>query len=86
MVKISDGKTSLLYCGDVVPTSSHVRLAWVMGYDLDPLRLIEEKTKILGQAADEGWYLYFEHDPYCDAAQITRQGSDFAVKERLHFQ
>ena len=85
MVKISDGSTSLLYCGDVVPTSSHVRLAWVMGYDLDPLRLIEEKTKILGQAAEGGWYLYFEHDPYCDAAQITRQGSDFAVKERLHF-
>ena len=78
IVKISDGKTTLLYCGDVVPTSSHVRLAWVMGYDLEPLKLIEEKKKSLGPAADEGWYLFFEHDPYCDAAQITRQGSDFA--------
>jgi len=78
IVKISDGKTTLLYCGDVVPTSSHVRLAWVMGYDLEPLKLIEEKKKYLGPAADEGWYLFFEHDPYCDAAQITRQGSDFA--------
>ena len=85
MVKISDGKTSLLYCGDVVPTSSHVRLAWVMGYDLEPIRLIDEKTQILGQAADENWYLYFEHDAYCDAAQVTRQGSDFAVKTRYSF-
>ncbi|MEZ0391088.1 MAG: MBL fold metallo-hydrolase [Pseudobdellovibrionaceae bacterium] len=83
VVKVSDGKTSLLYCGDVVPTSSHVRLAWVMGYDLEPLTLIEEKKRFLAKAADEGWYLYFEHDPYCDAAQVSRQGSDFAVESRF---
>lgn len=84
MIKISDGKTTLLYCGDVVPTSSHVRLAWVMGYDLEPLKLIGEKEKILGLAADQGWYLYFEHDPYCDAARIARNGSDFTVMERFN--
>lgn len=83
MVKISDGKQSLLYCGDVIPTSSHVRLAWVMGYDLEPLKLIGEKTQVLGPAADEHWYLYFEHDPSCDAALITRNGADFAVQERF---
>lgn len=83
-VKITGGGQTLLYCGDVIPTSSHVRLAWVMGYDLEPLRLIEEKRGILEQAAAGGWYLYFEHDPYCDAAQVQAQGSDFAVKERLH--
>lgn len=84
MVKITDGKTTLLYCGDVVPTSSHVRLAWVMGYDLQPLTLIEEKKKILSQATTGNWYLYFEHDPYCDAATVQAQGADFAVTERFH--
>lgn len=83
MVKVSDGKTTLLYCGDVVPTSSHVRLAWVMGYDLEPLTLIGEKEKVLAQAADQGWYLFFEHDPYCDAATVKRDGKDFAVNERF---
>jgi glyoxylase-like metal-dependent hydrolase (beta-lactamase superfamily II) len=83
VVKISDGSQTLLYCGDVVPTSSHVRLAWVMGYDLEPLRLIEEKQRFLSKAADEQWYLYFEHDPYCDAAQVMRAGSDFAVQKRF---
>jgi glyoxylase-like metal-dependent hydrolase (beta-lactamase superfamily II) len=84
MVKVSDGKTTLIYCGDVIPTSSHVRLAWVMGYDLEPLTLIEEKRKLLSQAAPGQWYLYFEHDPYCDAALATPQGSDFAVTHRFH--
>lgn len=84
IVKVSDGKNTLLYCGDMVPTSSHVRLAWIMGYDLDPLTIIEEKKKFLSQAADQNWYLFFEHDPYCDAALVTRDQSDFAVSQRFH--
>lgn len=83
IVKISDGATTLVYCADLVPTSSHVRLAWIMGYDLDPLKLISEKTNLLSQAADNNWYLFFEHDPYCDAATISRAGSDFAVQKRF---
>ena len=86
MLRISDGKQTLVYCGDVVPTSAHVRLAWVMGYDLEPLRLIEEKKKMLSQAADENWYVYFEHDPFCDAARVTRNKDDFTVSERFQFQ
>lgn len=83
MVKVSDGKTTLLYCGDVVPTSTHVRIPWLMGYDLQPLVLMEEKQKYLSEAADHSWYLFFEHDPYCDSALIERSGNDFAVKKRL---
>lgn len=82
IVKISDGKTTVLYCGDLVPTSTHTKIPWLMGYDLHPLVLMEEKQKYLGEAADHSWYLFFEHDPYCDAALIERQGHDFAVKKR----
>lgn len=82
MVKVTDGKTTLLYCGDVVPTSTHVRVPWLMGYDLHPLLLMEEKQNYLSEAAERAWYLFFEHDPYCDSALIEKKGSDFAVKER----
>lgn len=82
LVKVTDGKNTLLFCGDVVPTSTHVRTAWLMGYDLHPLVLMEEKQKFLSQAAEQNWFLFFEHDPYCDSAQIERKGADFAVKER----
>jgi len=77
VVKISDGKATVLYCGDLIPTSSHVRLPWVMGYDLNPLLLMEEKTRFLGPAADEGWYLFFEHDPKHAFGRVERAGVDF---------
>ncbi len=84
IIQVSDSSNTLLYCADLIPTSSHVKLAWVMGYDLNPLLLIEEKQKLLTKAAEKKWYLYFEHDPYCDAAQVVANGSDFAVERRLH--
>lgn len=84
IVKISDSQTTLLYCGDMVPTSSHVKTPWLMGYDLHPLTLMEEKQKHLSQAAAQSWYLFFEHDPYCDAALIEKSGHDFSVIQRFH--
>ncbi len=83
VVKVTDGSNTLLYCGDLIPTSTHVRLAWVMGYDLEPLTLIEEKRTLLTQAANEKWTLFFEHDPYSDAAHVVESKGDFAVSERL---
>ncbi len=82
MVKISDGKTTVVYCGDVIPTSTHVRLAWIMGYDLEPLTIIEEKRALLTEAAQNKWYLYFEHDPYCDMATVSPNKDDFKVEQR----
>ncbi|MES2854610.1 MAG: MBL fold metallo-hydrolase [Bdellovibrionota bacterium] len=83
IVKITDGTSTLVYCGDLIPTSSHVRLAWVMGYDLNPLLLIDEKRALLTQAANAGWYLFFEHDPYSDIARVQEVKGDFNVTEKL---
>jgi glyoxylase-like metal-dependent hydrolase (beta-lactamase superfamily II) len=86
IVKVSDDKNGLVYCADLVPTSSHVRLPWIMGYDLNPLLMLEEKAKVLGPVADQSWFLFFEHDPYCNAATVSRSGSDFQIRERFLIQ
>lgn len=80
-VRVSDGQNTLAYCADVIATSAHVRLAWVMGYDLEPLKVIEEKSGLLHQAAEKNWYLFFEHDPKVHACKVTKNGTDFAVTE-----
>lgn len=85
-VRVSDGQQTLVYCGDVIPTRAHVRSAWIMGYDLDPLKIIEEKTTLLSAAADDRWYLFFEHDSEVDACKVVRNGADFAVSECFKLQ
>ena len=69
---ISDGTTALFYCADLMPTTSHVQLPWIMAYDLRPLVTLEEKRKILNQAAEESWVLFFEHDPVTEAVRVIR--------------
>jgi glyoxylase-like metal-dependent hydrolase (beta-lactamase superfamily II) len=72
LVRVTDGKTSVCYCGDLIPTATHIPLPWVMGYDLYPLEIMAEKKKLLEQAVDENWTLFFEHDAFADAASLVR--------------
>ncbi len=56
------GKT-LVFMADLLPTTGHIPLPYVMAYDTRPLITLDEKETLLNQAADEGWYLFLEHDP-----------------------
>ena len=65
---VRSGEHTVAFLADLVPTASHVPLPYIMGYDLEPLRTLESKRRILGAAAREGWGLVFEHDqdmPLC---------------------
>jgi len=84
VVLISTSAGKLLYCGDLIPLASHVNLPYIMAYDHFPLKTLEEKRQILGRAADEGWILFFEHDPEIAAAKVRRTDSDaFAITETM---
>ncbi len=61
--EITDGKTHLFFCADLVPTKSHINFPYVMGYDNFPLTTLEEKKRIIPQMYEEKWMLFLEHDP-----------------------
>jgi glyoxylase-like metal-dependent hydrolase (beta-lactamase superfamily II) len=83
LVRISSGSTSLLYCCDLVPTAGHLPYPYVMAYDLRPLRTVEEKKKLMGQAYEERTVLIFEHDPFTEAATIKANEKGFLIDERV---
>lgn len=79
----SGKKKSVLYCADLIPTAAHISLPWVMGYDLYPLEIMEEKRKMLERAVDESWTLFFEHDPYQDASSLVQSEKGIAKGEKI---
>lgn len=85
LVEIADDKNSLLYCADAIPTSSHIKVPYIMGYDCYPLTMIDEKKKILKEATDRNTILFFEHCPRAQAASVFHDGKDFALKQAYHF-
>jgi len=72
VVLFGEGEGTVMYCGDLIPLASHVNLPWIMAYDHFPLSTLEEKKKLLGEAADGGWILFFEHDPVIAACRVRR--------------
>lgn len=81
--KISDGKTTMLFCCDLLPTTSHIPWPYVMGYDVRPLVTIKEKKKIIGRAYEEKWILYLEHDPSTEAITLKASEKGFVVDQCL---
>lgn len=78
-VVISDHKTTLFYCADLMPTSLHVSLPWIMAYDLRPLETLKEKKEILKEASEKNWVLFFEHCPLLAAAFVTNDGERYKI-------
>lgn len=56
---------------DLVPMRAHLRLPWIMGYDLFPVETLEAKKKLLPQAARENWLCLFYHDPEAPLCRVT---------------
>jgi glyoxylase-like metal-dependent hydrolase (beta-lactamase superfamily II) len=61
-VLVEDGDEVACFLADVCPTSAHLPLPWVMGYDLEPLVTLESKRALWARATAESWLLVFEHD------------------------
>ena len=62
-VVLRDGGDTAVFVADLIPTVAHLPLPWIMGYDLEPLRTLESKRRLLEDAVAGGWRLIFEHDP-----------------------
>jgi glyoxylase-like metal-dependent hydrolase (beta-lactamase superfamily II) len=83
MVKISNGTDTILFCGDLIPTSSHIPLPYIMGYDLQPLVTLQEKKKFLKQAIDENWKLFFGHDPETAFVSVKETDKGYQIDKKF---
>ncbi len=76
------GKT-LVFCGDLIPTTAHLRTPWVASFDLYPLTTVEEKKQLLAQAVEENWLLFFEHDPQISVCTVKDDGSGHVIVDEI---
>jgi glyoxylase-like metal-dependent hydrolase (beta-lactamase superfamily II) len=61
-INIDSGGRRACYISDLIPTSAHLDLTWGMGYDLDPLSVIEQRKRFYARAIPEQWLVLFTHD------------------------
>lgn len=86
LVLIKGDDKHLLFAADLIPRASHIPIPWVMGYDNEPLKTIQEKKDILARAVAENWLIFFEHDPEIRCSTIRKGDKDYELGEVVPFQ
>ncbi len=77
------GEETLVFMADLLPSPTHIPLAWVMGYDIDPLQTIREKEAFLAEAADNNFILFYEHDPVIECSRVVQTEKGFRASDML---
>jgi len=78
----SAGETAC-YISDLIPTTAHLDLTWVMAFDLFPLETIESRKEFYSHAIPEKWLTMFTHDPNVPWAYVGKDERGRMVAEHL---
>jgi glyoxylase-like metal-dependent hydrolase (beta-lactamase superfamily II) len=81
--QINNSNNGLVYCADLIPTSAHLTLPYIMGYDNFPLTTLDEKKFFIREAFENNWLLCFEHDPYTQAISLSHSEKGFSIHEKV---
>jgi glyoxylase-like metal-dependent hydrolase (beta-lactamase superfamily II) len=81
IVVVEGGGETMVVPTDLVPTTSHLSLPWLMSYDLFPVGTLEGKRRLLGQAAERGWRVLFYHDPRTAVGTVRREREKYVLGE-----
>jgi glyoxylase-like metal-dependent hydrolase (beta-lactamase superfamily II) len=76
---------TLVYTGDLIPTTAHLPLIWNMSYDIESLKTIEEKDKLLKEALENNYILVFQHDIQVECCTLKMTDKGIRVNERFSF-
>jgi glyoxylase-like metal-dependent hydrolase (beta-lactamase superfamily II) len=71
-ILVKSGGQAACYISDLIPTSAHLELTWVMAFDLFPLQTIESRKRYYAQAIPEKWLTMFTHDPNLPWGYVER--------------
>jgi glyoxylase-like metal-dependent hydrolase (beta-lactamase superfamily II) len=77
--------TTVVFAADLLPSTGHIPLPYVMGYDTRPLLTMEEKAKFLNEAADKNYTLFLQHDPINETCFVQHTEKGVRLKEAAPF-
>jgi glyoxylase-like metal-dependent hydrolase (beta-lactamase superfamily II) len=80
-IKLNSG-IDMIYCADLIPSHCHIPLPYVMSYDMQPLKSLEEKTNLYTEVLEKNSILFFEHDNDMAAATIKQNESGKIVFDK----
>ena len=66
---------------DLLPSTAHVPIPYVMGYDTQPLITLQEKQLFLEEAAKKNYILFLEHDYIFECCTVKQTERGIAINK-----
>lgn len=79
-----NGKT-IVFMADLLPSTGHIPLPYVMGYDTRPLITMTEKELFLNTAAEKEFVLFLEHDSVNECCTLQQTEKGVRLKDTFRF-
>ena len=70
---------------DLLPSTGHIPLPYVMGYDTRPLLTLGEKGIFLENAANQEFVLFLEHDSVNECCIVEQTERGVRLKDSMTF-
>jgi len=83
IIKYND--KTLVYTGDLIPTIAHIPLIWNMSYDIESLKTIDEKKKLLNEALARDYIFVFQHDEFIECCNLEMTSKGIRAGEKFKF-
>ena len=82
--KIRVGDKTIVFCADLLPSHYHVRMPYVMSYDIRPLETLKEKRVFFEEAIENDYILFLEHDPVTECIKLGKnEKGRYVVSEQM---
>ncbi len=67
---IKTGNKTVVFMADLMPSSAHIPMPWIMAYDTRPLQTLKDRERFYAEALENNYILFFEHDLYHEAGTL----------------
>jgi glyoxylase-like metal-dependent hydrolase (beta-lactamase superfamily II) len=74
------GKT-VVFAADLLPSSAHVPMPWIMAYDTRPLITLEDKERFYKDAVENDFIIFLEHDLYNECCTLQKTDKGVRLKD-----
>jgi len=71
---------TVVYAADLLPSTGHIPLPYVMAYDMFPLQTLKEKKEFLEEAAANEYVIYLEHDAVNECCTVEQTDKGIKLK------
>jgi glyoxylase-like metal-dependent hydrolase (beta-lactamase superfamily II) len=73
IVMIESRERTAVFAADLIPTTAHIDVPWIMAYDLYPMDTLAFKRTFVREAIDREYLIFFEHDPVVAAGYVREK-------------